>query len=46
MTHHTTDHLTIISRLGELYFDGDYKLQREFYEYLTGSSELSVVGGI
>ena len=35
MTHHTTDHLTIISRLGELYFDGDKKLQREFYEYLT-----------
>lgn len=35
MTHHTTDHLTIISRLGELYFEGDKKLQREFYEYLT-----------
>lgn len=35
MTHHTTDHLTIISRLGELYFDGDKKLQKEFYEYLT-----------
>lgn len=35
MTHHTNDHLTIISRLGELYFNGDKKLQREFYEYLT-----------
>lgn len=35
MTHHTTDHLTIISRLGELYFEGNKKLQREFYEYLT-----------
>lgn len=35
MTHHTTNHLTIISRLGELYFNGDKKLQTEFYEYLT-----------
>lgn len=35
MTHHTTNHLAIISRLGELYFNGDKKLQREFYEYLT-----------
>ena len=25
----------IKSRLGELYFDGDKRLQREFYEYLT-----------
>lgn len=35
MTHHTTNHLKIISRLGELYFNGDKKLQIEFYEYLT-----------
>lgn len=35
MTHHTNNHLTIISRLGELYFNGDKKLQREFYEYFT-----------
>lgn len=35
MTHHANHHLTIISRLGELYFNGDKKLQREFYDYLT-----------